>query len=74
MSNKSLTSSLASVVGMNDVLSSKSTKNSAELTSNLFQYFENIVQDCTRQFGYQRIITPIERTNRCCWKRNVLFV
>ena len=49
----------ASVVGMNDVLPNKSTNDSTQLTSNLFQYFENIVQDWTKQFGYQRIITPI---------------
>ena len=49
----------ASVVGMNDVLPNKSTNDSTQLTSNLFQYFENVVQDWTKQFGYQRIITPI---------------
>ena len=50
---------LFSVVGMNDVLPNKSTNDSSQLTSNLFQYFENVVQDWTKQFGYQKIITPI---------------
>lgn len=49
----------ASVVGMNDVLPNKSTNDSTQLTSNLFSYFENVVQDWTKQFGYQKIITPV---------------
>lgn len=50
---------LTSVVGMNDVLPNKSTNDSLQLTSNLFQYFENVVQDWAKQFGYQKIITPV---------------